>query len=97
MKKIGYQMVVDTSWSRALGEEVVAGRLLVEEDACLVQARHRIWSKAGSSHIRLVHWIRESRIPSEMKTSLSGVSISFSSTVLPVYKERDISYTSRVT
>ena len=89
-------MVVDTCWSTALGE-VVAGRLQVEGDACLLQARYRIWSKAGSGQMRLVHWTRESRILSEMKTSLSGVSISFSSTVLPVYKERDISYTSRVT
>ena len=78
MRKIGSQTVVDTCWSMALGEEVVAGRLQVEKDACLVQARHRIWSKAGSGHMRLVHWTRESRIPSEMKTSLSGVSIAFS-------------------
>ena len=65
----------------ALGEKVVAGRLQVEEDACLVQAGHRIWSNAGSGHMKLVHWSRESHIPSEMKISLSGVSISFSSTV----------------
>ena len=97
MKKIGSQMAVGTCWSMVSGLDVVAGRLQVEGEACLAKARRRIWSDAGGGHVTLVYWIRESRTLYEMKTLLTGVSISFKQTVLPVLKERGIPYTSSVT
>ena len=97
MKKIGFpngrRYMLEYGFGLGCGTRPSAG----EGEACLAQAPRCIWSDAGGDHMRPVHWISDSGIPSEMKTLLTGVSISFKQTVLPVLKERGIPYTSSVT